>query len=642
VFTYFSNLTWPKLAKITWILIGIFIALIFSLCLFKYYTYAYNCLDLAIYNQVFFNSANGHWFNFTIHPNSYLGDHFELIILLLLPLYGLFKSPLALLFIQACFLGFSAIPLYLIAKKHLSPLLSLLVICLYLFNPATLNIALFEFHILALVIFFSLWAFYFYDQNKFWPFVAFCSLSLLIREDVALLIFMFGIIALIDRKKIQWIITPLALATGYFFMALKLSAYFAGAPNYKFLLFYNWLGNSQNEIIINFFLKFPEVLKHIFLSPANLEMVLGLFLVVFFIPLYRPKYLLLAVPNLLEFTLSQNSSAYVMQSHYISLFLPVLLIAGVFSLKTANNNAKIINFRRKYPEITYAFIIGCLLFSLFVLSPLKNLAGVVTRTDYEQVALKNQFAQIIPTGASLLTSYDLLPNLSSRSQLYFFRYAYFNQQQFDLGTYALPENLQYILINFDDFIYLDNSGQLPQYESKYNSGAERFADLLAKDYSLVKIEKNLALWQKNAPKSDLYLYEILDKIPAEIANKKSPATPGFGTASADASLDERDSEIEFLGFNRDEQLTSFYFKALKPMDKNYFLDINNHFYPLGYGLYPTGKWQPDQIIKINLHGLTDFDSFQIASPWGVMRLGLLNSMYLDDNNVKIIGEASLD
>jgi uncharacterized membrane protein len=625
--SYFTNLTWPKLAKITWLLIGFFIALTFSFCLFKYYTYSYNCLDLAIYNQVFFNSANGQLFNFTIHPTSYLGDHFEIIILFLIPFYSLFKSPLTLLLIQSCFLGFSAIPFYLIAKKHLTPLLGFLVICLYLFNATTLNIALFEFHILPLVIFFVLWAFYFYDQNKFWPFLAFCGISLLIREDVAFIIFMFGIIALLDRKKFKWIITPILLATGYFFVALKISAYFSGSQNYKFLFFYSWLGNSVQEIFINFFLKFPEVLNHIFSNITHLELILGLLVIMLFIPLYRPKYLLLGVPSLLEFLLGPNSGSLVIQSHYISLFLPGLLIAAIFSLKNLRLNPKIINLHSEHKEIIPSIIIISLVYILWQLGPLANFFTVPLTTDYHQVTLKNQFSQLIPENASLLTGFDLLPNFSSRSQVYFLRYAYLGRQQFNAGDYKLPEDLQYIFLNFDDFLYLDSYSQSKTYSTDYFQADDRLRDLLAQNYSLIKVEDNLALWQKKGPKTDLALYNVLDKKIPEIKNKKSQTF---------------DSKIEFLGYDQKDKIISLYFKCLEAMDKNYFLNINDHYYPLGYGLYPTSNWQPGEIIKINLFNLEKFNSFQISHPHGGLQIGPLNSFQEIFNQIEILGKASLN
>ena len=56
----------------------------FSLiCLWKYYNFQYDLLDLAIINQVFLNSAGGDLFASSIHPPSYLGDHFTPILILL-------------------------------------------------------------------------------------------------------------------------------------------------------------------------------------------------------------------------------------------------------------------------------------------------------------------------------------------------------------------------------------------------------------------------------------------------------------------------------------------------------------------------------------------------------------------------------
>jgi len=627
MFAYFTNLTWPKLAKITWILIGVFIALTFSFCLFKYYTYSYNSADLGIFNQVFFNSSNGHLFAFTIHPTSYLGDHFELIIFFLLPFYSFFKSPLTLLFIQACFVGLSAIPIFLIAKKHLPPLLSLFIIVLYLFNPGTLNLTLFEFHILPLAIFLILWAFYFYDQNKFWPFVAFCGLSLLVREDVALIIFMFGVVAALDRKKITWVLTPLVMAAAYFAVALKIISYFSTSDNYKFLIYYGWLGNSLGQIFINFFLKFPEVIKHIFLNYSHLELIVGLFLIMLFLPLYRPKYLLLAAPSLLEFILGWKSGALVLQTHYVSLFMPILIIAAIFSLKNLQLNKKIIQLNSDHKEIIPTVLIVGLLYISLQLGPWSSFVTIPVSVDYQQAALKNQFSQLIPQNASLLTGFGLLPNFSSRSRLYLLHYAFLNKQQFDTGSYPLPSDLQYVFLDWDDFLFLDlGYAQSPKYSTAYYQGDDRLRELLA-SYTLIKADQNLALWQLKKSETKFSLYEIINQKSLAIQNKKSQPLG---------------SPIEFLGYDKNQGSVSLYFKCLQLMDKNYFIKLNNRYYSLGYGLYPTSAWQVGQVVKINFYNLPNITSFQVAKPYGRLIYNGLNSFVLDLNKIEILGDANLD
>ena len=128
---------------LVWLGIALYFIVFSLICVWKYYQFGYNGLDLAIYNQVFFNSAHGNLFGFTIHPQSYLGDHFELFLIALLPIYYFFQHPLALLILQTLVLALSAWPLYLIAKNVLAKPWPLFIAFLWLLNPFVQNINLF-------------------------------------------------------------------------------------------------------------------------------------------------------------------------------------------------------------------------------------------------------------------------------------------------------------------------------------------------------------------------------------------------------------------------------------------------------------------------------------------------------------------
>ena len=176
--------------------------IIFSWLSFKKYQgFDYNSFDLAIFNQVFFNTAHGRLFDLTINLHNYLGDHFEPMILLLLPFYLSKSSPVTLLFLQSAIIALSAWPLYLIAKKVLSKSsLALLIAILWLLNPFVHSANLYEFHLLAFAPFFFFWTFYFYQQNKFKLFCLFFILSLLVREDISLLLVSFAFLSYLDKK----------------------------------------------------------------------------------------------------------------------------------------------------------------------------------------------------------------------------------------------------------------------------------------------------------------------------------------------------------------------------------------------------------------------------------------------------------
>jgi len=83
--------------KIVALGIIIYIALFGFLSLWKYFNFHYNALDLAIINQAFYNSTLGNFFASSIHPPTYLGDHFTPILFLLLPFYFLWPRPETLL-----------------------------------------------------------------------------------------------------------------------------------------------------------------------------------------------------------------------------------------------------------------------------------------------------------------------------------------------------------------------------------------------------------------------------------------------------------------------------------------------------------------------------------------------------------------
>ena len=146
------------LNKKAWVILLIacilFTIIFVSICAWKYQNFLYDGLDLAIYNQVFFNSSNGDLFDFTIHPHSYLGDHFEIFIIFILPFYFLFKSSITLLVLQVLFLALCAWPLGLIAKNIFKQNWAILLGGIwFLVSPFVQNITTFEFHLLPFALF---------------------------------------------------------------------------------------------------------------------------------------------------------------------------------------------------------------------------------------------------------------------------------------------------------------------------------------------------------------------------------------------------------------------------------------------------------------------------------------------------------
>src|SRR3972149_2953164 len=233
-------MTYTQSRKYTVILALAFFGIALLLSLYKYTHFLYNAMDLAIFNQALHNTVHGDFLRISIHhANSYFADHFSLLFVSLTPLYYIFPSPITLLIIQAVLVTLAVWPLYLIAKKHLSPAATLFICALYLFNPITISFLLFEFHLLPSILFFGFWAFYFYDQKRIAPFFMFLLLILFIREDAPFVVFGFGLLALFQKRNWKWILPPCVISVAYFFGATAIIREFNNGDAYKFVVYFS-------------------------------------------------------------------------------------------------------------------------------------------------------------------------------------------------------------------------------------------------------------------------------------------------------------------------------------------------------------------------------------------------------------------
>jgi uncharacterized membrane protein len=623
------------------ILIGIiiYIVIVFSSLIIKYNNFEYNGLDLAIFNQVFFNSSQGNLFQFTIHPHSYLGDHFTPFLLLILPLYALFQSPLTLLLLQTIIIALCTIPIYLLAKHNLNKTWALILPILWLINPLVINMNFFEFHLLPFATFFLLFTIYFY-QKKNWPlFIIFSLLALTVREDVFLVIIMFGILALIEKRKIKWILSPILLSITWFVLAQAIITTHNPTNTYKFISYYNWLGgNSFLEIVLNYLTHPLEIVRHLLIFP-NIVMFISLLIPFIFLPLLKPKYLLLSSLVYLQYALTESGGGdLIIRTHYLALFIPGIIASLILAIKfihiSDKNKSTIIKII-KDNHLVLIIIILSHIYLLFTLSPL-NLRIWEEKNEFRNLEreIKQELLEQIPKDKATASSYDFLPQLSSRPKLYSLNYAWSGYKELSDSPYQVPSDLEYVYINFEDLIkyelqYIQNDPQ-ERYKNSYLNWQKLFTEY---NLSPLKIIDTYGVWQYDLnSKNNNALYEIIDNLDLEINNEENILI---------------NDEIKFLGWNLNEineinkldktkvQLLpmSLYFEKVdqKTILDNYQLQLSmgdhSKIYPLTYGFYPSSKWQNDEVIKINY--------------WFIIPPGYLKKE-LTINLIKLQGSLSLD
>lgn len=550
--------------------------LVFSfLSLWKYYNFQYNAMDLGIINQVFFNSINGDFFASSIHPKSYLGDHFSPILFLFLPIYFIYQGPQTLLLIQTITLALCAWPIFLTSKKALGKNWALFFSLVWLLNPFVHNVNLFEFSFLPFAVFFIFWAFYFYHEEKFLLFAFFCLLALSAREDAALVVFMFSMISFFQKKKIKWLILPALLSIIYFISAIKIIDFFAQENSYKFFIYYSWLGQNILEIIKNIVFN-PSIWLYHVINFNNLIFFLGLIMPLVFLPLLSPLYLLLGLIVFFQLIMRpEGGSETLLQTHYALLLFPAIFISAIYGLKEIIDNTendKLIKFIRKNQQLFLLILISGIIYCFFALSPVFAVIKAISNYGIisDKAKIYREFAATIPKEAPVVADYNFLTLLSSRKNIYSLNYVFLGKQQYLAKEYPLPENAQYLILDYETLTsYHLQYGQNPFYQAQYEQAKKAWPVILA-DFGLIKIKDGIALYQKSQEEK-IKLVELFQTEP-EISN----------IVNAEVS-----PEIKLIGFNEIPGGYEIFWKIKNIPDFSqikFILGNDEKTFPFSYGL----------------------------------------------------------
>lgn len=548
------------------LVIGLIIYIIFIslICWFKYSQFGYNALDLAIYNNAFFNATLHGNFWSSIQGHHYFADHFEPLLYLFLPLYWLWKSPLNLLILQSIIIASIALPIYKISTLWFNKKIAILLALVWLINPLAWNINLYEWHLLPLAIPLLLMAFYFYEKKSFWSYILFIFIALLVREDVAVAVFGFFLLALYEKRLWRWWLTPFMLSGGYFLIANYFIHFWQDSGS-RFQVYYQWLIESSLwKIFLHFF------------AIGNFEMVLGLLLAFIFLPLFAKKYLLLLAGPLAQFLLGEpGGSNLIVDTHYASLFIPGLIIASIYGLHNIYTKktpiSKIIFFDKK---LSFLIIAVILIYLPLFLGPGW---GIIKKTlESNNINWQKKLLNEIPSEASIAAGYKYLPYISSRKDVTSLHYIFIGKQQFsDLPyTYTQPD---FILIDPQDFLtYTLQFSNSKFYKSFYPNGFTNLEQLLSQNYELNYFHPELMIWKKSQISSQFEYSEPF------ITNNYT----------------QQITDNMYLDFSYEKNLLHLTWGYTKKDDKNYFIQVstkqNKYIRPLSL-LTPSLLWQENNI-----------------------------------------------
>ena len=308
----------------------------------KFRYYLYSDIDLPLFVQAVDGLLHGTLYS-SIRGLYWLGDHSSLILFLVAPLYALARHPVTLPALQCLALALGAIPVWALARRELAGgLIPIVFAALYLLYPALGYTALYEFHPEVLCTSALLAAFTSYRGGRFGWTLAWTTLALLGKEDIALPVLAFTCYALLARRPghVRYVAALAGLAglsLVVSFAGLK-PAFGAGAVDYG-AMYQRW-GDSPRAVAIGIVSRPLAAVGALFLTPGQiqdsvikLQYHLHMLLPLLLLPLASPLTLLIALPTVASHMLSWRPAQHTIFYQYTATVTPFVIAAAVLGVR---------------------------------------------------------------------------------------------------------------------------------------------------------------------------------------------------------------------------------------------------------------------------------------------------------------------
>lgn len=622
--------TWVPLIAV-WLLILAFVLTFATLSLRRHAALATNGLDLGNVDQALWNTAHGDFLAFTnMAPiRNRLALHVEPILLLFVPVYWLgLGGPRLLLVVQALIVGLGTLPLYWLARDvflsypgstnkagtyqiyRLSFLYALLPVIFplsYLLLPALEAAVMYDFHAVTLAPTFLLFAFYYLEKRRHWPFVIFSALALLCKEDMGLTVAMLGLYAMVARRRWRWGGTTFVAGVAWFvIMVFLVQPYFSPTGSNIQAGRYAWLGETPLAVLNTLLQRSSLVWDHVW-RQANLSGYLaGLLLPTAFLSVLSPLIWLPTLPSFAVNLLSDNPFTWRLEDfHYAAPIVPFVFISALYGIRSLVNWVG----GRLQSASHWVLVAACSILLVVSLayhhargySPLARPFQPWPITDHHRRA-EAVFAQV-PAHAAVFAQDNLNPHVSSRRVLY--------QDPILLTDPSRLEGLPtpgYLLFDVSSLV---NQDDFHRFVISEVMGERGFGPVVADDGYLL-LRDGISVDQPSAE-----FYTFVRATPDQITY---PLVADFGDALRLRGFD--------LLFNRAEEVqVVLYLEALRQLDEDYFLSLylfDRWGAPVGATVqdqpatvwYPTHRWQPGELVKVTFNTIPwysrDLHAYRLA------------------------------
>jgi uncharacterized membrane protein len=423
---------------------GLFFGIMAFLVLHRHHSYlpSYTSFDQGIFNQVFWNSSYGRWFQSSLSAMESislpvaevgyhrLGQHFTPALLLWVPIYAIARNSTALLLIAVGIVTAAGLVLYQLARQRLSPRLATLIMVSFYASRAVASPTLGNFQDLCQLPLF-LFGLFLALEKRAWLWFGICGvLVLAVREDAGILLFSVGLYLIASRRQVG---VGLVACGASFAYAIAVTTYimplFSADVGERFLVdqFAPYIdGDSTSSLAVLWgMISNPWIVLQQMFTPlgGTLNYLIDQALPLALIPLISPSaWLLMGCPLLILF-LRDDPWALSLSMRFALNVVPGLFYGAILWWSAHPHAAKKQWFRQ-----AWIACIGLSILFTITANPHRALSWLIPDsvqpwvsvqpwTQWPHAAQINAVLRDIPPTASVSATNPIVPHLSSRREM---------------------------------------------------------------------------------------------------------------------------------------------------------------------------------------------------------------------------------
>jgi uncharacterized membrane protein len=332
-------------------------------------------------------------------------------------MYALLPSAHTLFVLQSLAIGLGAPAVWLIARgEGLAPIIALLAVVLYFAYPTVQYTNLDAFRERSFGLCFFLWAMWAFRQHRWRTFLVFLILLIICRLEAALFASCFGIYALLTGRCRKYVVVPLVLGLGYFFVGnfVFVPLVNQGQPISYVYEYFKPLGRSMGEVLHTVLTR-PGYTMREALGWSKLIYLLLLVLPTAGLSLLAPRELLFTMPVLGLNLLATKPQLSDVRYWYSMLLVGPLVVATIVGIRRLGDRWRPLQ-RRPWLVILPVFV--CIL-AANLLTPNPLISLVRHHEPPARRAVAQAIIRQIPPDARVAASGRLAPHLLRRYLYYY-------------------------------------------------------------------------------------------------------------------------------------------------------------------------------------------------------------------------------